>query len=189
MRYAGPKLGLVNGRLLTIRKGDRMRCLGVLLVVGLAASCGGRGSDSSDTTPASGAAAAGAADPATDKTGCDLLTDAEVGEALGTTIAGHEDAGLAGCRWRAEAGMELMLDLYAGSSVVSSTCDAQKSLGTGREEPVPGLGDSALWKTSGTLVVCAPRAVIRFNLDNSTRTVPENKAGLIKLANSALGRL
>lgn len=166
-----------------------MRCLGVLLMVGLAASCGGSRSDSPDRAPASGAAAGGAADPAAGKTGCDLLTDAEVGEALGTTISGHEDSGLAGCRWRAQAGTQLMLDLYSGSSLVSSTCDAQKYLGTGREEAVPGLGDSALWKTSGSLVVCSPRAVIRFNLDNSTRTVPENKAGLIKLAHSALGRL
>lgn len=165
-----------------------MRCLGVLLVVGLAAGCGGGRSDSSDTAPATGAAGGGAAPPA-GKTGCDLLTDAEVGEALGTSISGHEDAGLSGCRWRAEAGAQLMLDVYAGSAVVSSTCDAQKSLGTGREEAVPGLGDSALWKTSGSLVVCAPRGVIRFNLDNSPRTVPENKAALIKLASSALGRM
>jgi hypothetical protein len=158
-------------------------------MVGLVASCGGGRSESSDAAPATGAPAGGGADAAARKTGCDLLTDAEVGEAIGTTIAGHEDAGLSGCRWRAEAGTQLMLDLYAGSSLVSSTCDAQKYLGTGREEAVPGLGDSALWKTSGSLVVCAPRAVIRFNLDNSARTVPENKAALIKLANSALGRL
>jgi hypothetical protein len=166
-----------------------MRCLGVVLIVALATGCGGSGSDSSDRAAAPGAAAGGAAEPASGKTGCDLLTDAEVGEAIGTTIAGHEDAGLAGCRWRAEAGTQLMLDVYAGSSMVSSTCDAQKSLGTGREEAVPGLGDSAQWKTSGSLVACAPRAVIRFNLDNSTRTVPENKAGLITLARSVLGRL
>jgi hypothetical protein len=36
---------------------------------------------------------------------------------------------------------------------------------------------------------CLGVVLMRFNLDNSTRTVPENKAGLITLARSVLGRL
>ncbi|HXW04196.1 MAG TPA: hypothetical protein VD833_03110 [Vicinamibacterales bacterium] len=165
-----------------------MRCVGALVMAGLFAGCGGGSGDGSDRAPAP-AADAGSATPVATASGCDLLTDAEVGEATGTTIESHEESGLNGCRWSAQGGARLMLDVYAGSSRVSGTCDAQKALGTGREEPVSGLGDSALWKTSGSLVVCAPRAVIRFNLDNSSRSVPEDKAGLVRLARSVLGRL
>ncbi len=167
-----------------------MRAVTILFMAGVLVDCGGGddGPRATDDPPASAADVVGD-EAASDTSGCDLLTDAEVGEATGTTIASHEESGLHGCRWRAQDGMQLMLDVYSGSSVSSATCDAQKVLGTGREEVVSGLGDSALWKTSGSLVVCTPRAVIRFNLDNSQRTVPENKEGLIKLAPSVLGRL
>lgn len=163
-----------------------MRWLAVALALGCLTGCG-QDSGGSDTEPA--APATDSAASPVETAGCDLLTDAEVGTAIGTTIAGHEESGLAGCRWSSDAGARLMLDVYAGSSLVASTCDAQKSLGTGREEPVEGLGDSALWKTSGSLVVCSPRAVIRFNLDNSPRTVPENREALATLARTVLDRL
>lgn len=162
-----------------------MHWLGLLAVAVLLAGCGGGSSESS----AAGGAGAGTSEAAAVKPGCELLTDAEVGQALGTTVASHEESGLNGCRWRTDRGTQLMLDVYAGSALVSSTCDAQKYLGTGREEAVEGLGDSALWKTSGSLVVCAPRGVIRFNLDNSTRTVPEDKDAIVALARTVLGRL
>jgi hypothetical protein len=129
------------------------------------------------------------AETAESPSGCELLSDAEVGQALGTVIASHEDSGLNGCLWESDANTQLMLDVYAGSSVVAGTCDAQKYLGTGREEEVPGLGESAQWKGSGALVACTPSAVIRFNLDNSMRTVPEDKESLIGLARSVLDRL
>lgn len=167
-----------------------MRRMGVWLMAGLSVGCGG-GSDGSSATEKAPAATAGArtADPAAVKGGCELLTDAEVGAATRTEIASHEESGLDGCAWRATGGTRLMLDVYSGSSLVSRTCDAQKMLGTGREEAVPGLGDSAQWKTTGSLVVCTANAVIRFNLDNSSRTVPENKEALITLARAALGRM
>jgi len=164
-----------------------MRAVTMLFMAGVLVDCGGGdGGPRATDDPAASAADVGGDEAASDTSGCDLLTDAEVGEATGTTIASHEEAGLNGCRWRAQDGMQLMLDVYSGAS---ATCDAQKVLGTGREEVVSGLGDSALWKTSGSLVVCTPRAVIRFNLDNSKRTVPEDKEGIIKLATSVLDRL
>lgn len=161
-----------------------MRWLAVALAIGCLMACGEPGG--SDTEPAATATDSAAAP--VELAGCDLLSDAEVGTALGTTIAGHEESGLSGCRWSSDAA-RLMLDVYAGSSLVASTCDAQKYLGTGREEPVEGLGDSAQWKTSGSLVVCSPRAVIRFNLDDSPRTVPENREALTTLARTVLDRL
>jgi hypothetical protein len=168
-----------------------MRRMAVWLMAGLTLGCGGGdpdGSRASDKAQVP-SARAGNADPAPVKRGCDLLTDTEVGEATGTAISSHEESGLNGCNWRGKGRTQLMLDVYSGSSLASRTCDAQKMLGTGREEAVPGLGDSAQWKGSGSLVVCTATAVIRFNLDNSSRTVPENKEALMKLARSALGRM
>jgi hypothetical protein len=166
-----------------------MRWLVLAMAVGCLSACAGDSGTPSSSDRAAAPAASGSGEPAAGKAGCDLLTDAEVGAALGATIAGHEDSGLAGCRWSGEGGARLMLDVYAGSAMIASTCDAQKNLGTGREEPVEGLGDSAQWKTSGSLVVCSPRGVIRFNLDNSPRTMPENRAALITLARTVLERL
>ncbi len=163
-----------------------MRPVAMLFLAGVLVDCGGGDGGPRATQDPARSADAGGDEEASETSGCDLLTDAEVGEATGATIAGHEESGLRGCRWRAQDGMQLMLDVYSGSS---ATCDAQKALGTGREEAVSGLGDSALWKSSGSLVVCNPRAVIRFNLDNSQRTVPEDKEGLIKLAPLVLDRL
>ncbi|MGH9318562.1 MAG: hypothetical protein ACRD3V_01530 [Vicinamibacteria bacterium] len=156
-------------------------------MAGVLVDCGGGdGEPRADDDPPASAADVGGDEDASDTSSCDLLTDAEVGEATGTTIASHEESGLHGCTWRAQDGMQLILDVYSGSS---ATCHAQKVLGTGREEVVSGLGDSALWKTSGSLVVCTPRAVIRFNLNDSNRTVPEDKEGLIPLASSVLDRM
>jgi hypothetical protein len=173
------------------QKEEHMRSLWALFMAGFLAGCGGASdrSDESDKAASPAAVVEDATNLAAEKSGCDLLTDAEVGQATGTMITRHEEAGLNGCRWRAQGGAKLMLDVYTGSSLSSATCDGQKFLGTGREEPVAGLGDSALWKTSRSLVVCAARAVIRLNLDNSARTVPEDKEAMITLARSVLGRL
>jgi hypothetical protein len=156
-----------------------MRAIAALFTASLLVSCSNTVEPGSSETP-----------PApVEESGCELLTDGEVSAATDAPVSGHEEASLDGCRWRAQGGMTLMLDVYAGSTLAPATCRAQQVLGVGREEAVAGLGDSAQWKTSGSLVVCTTRAVIRFNLDNSARTVPENKEGLIKLARLVLDRL
>jgi len=164
-----------------------MRVIAALFMASLLVGCSNTVEPGSPETPPASTADAGQGAPV-EKSGCELLTDSEVSEATGATVSGHEEAGLDGCRWRAQGGMTLMLDLYAGSTLAPSTCGAQKVLGVGREEAVAGLGDSAQWKTSGSLVVCTARAVIRFNLDNSARTVPENREHLIRLARLVLDR-
>jgi hypothetical protein len=166
-----------------------MRAIAVLFTTILLTGCGGGAGEPGASSQPPAAAADAEEDAAVDRSGCELLTDAEVAEATATTVTGHEEASLDGCRWRSEGGTTLMLDVYAGSTLSPATCGAQKALGVGREEAVEGLGDSALWKTSGSLVVCSARAVIRFNLDNSKRSVPEDEQGVIALARLALDRL
>jgi hypothetical protein len=166
-----------------------MRKLTVSIVAGLLlAGCSGGTEEPAAPEAAAGELAETAADLA-DTSECDLLTDAEVSQAIGATVASHESSGLSGCTWTAEGNAQLMFDLYSGSSLSSGTCDAQKKLGTGKEEAISGLGDSALWKSSGWLVACSSRAVMSFNLDNSKQTGAQDKEGLVALARSALGRL
>lgn len=166
-----------------------MRAIAVLFTTILLAGCGGGTGEPGASSQPPASAADAEEDAAVDRSGCELLTDAEVAEATATTVTGHEEASLDGCRWSSEGGTTLMLDLYAGSTMSPGGCEAQKALGVGREEAVAGLGDSAQWKTSGSLVVCTARAVIRFNLDNSNRRASEDKQGLITLARLALDRL
>jgi hypothetical protein len=166
-----------------------MRTLSVSIVTGLLlAGCGGGTEEPPAPEAAAGEFAETAAESA-DKSECDLLTDAEVSQALGAAVASHESSGLSGCTWTAEGNVQLMLELYSGSSLSSGTCDGQKKLGTGKEEAISGLGDSALWKSSGWLVACSSRAVISLNLDNSKQTGTQDKEGLVALARAALGRL
>lgn len=167
------------------RSEDCMRRLALIVMAGLLSGCGG-GADTPESSPA--AADSGGSAVSEDRSGCELLTDAEVGQATAATITGHEEYSLNGCRWRSE-GMDLMLDLYTGSSLIPSTCDAQQALGGGQGEAVPGLGDSARWKAGGALIVCSPRAVIRFNMDSSPRSGSDDKEALVELARLALGRL
>lgn len=164
-----------------------MRGLALVVMAGLLSGCGG-GADTPESSAAPAVDSGGSA-VSEDRSGCELLTDAEVGEATAATVTGHEEYSLSGCRWQAQGGMELMLDLYTGSSLIPSTCDAQQRLGGGQGEAVPGLGDSARWKAGGALIVCSPRAVIRFNMDNSPRSGSDDKEALVTLARLALNRL
>ena len=82
-----------------------------------------------------------------------------------------------------------MLDLYTRSSLIPSSCDAQQRLGGARGKPFRGLGDSARCKAGGALIVCSPRAVIRFNMENSPRSGSDDKEAFVTLARIALDRL
>ena len=169
-----------------------MRRLTAAIVTGLLVGCGGETGEraASDAAPATAEqASAEPAEFAEGKSHCELLTDPEVSEAIGPTVGSHEESGLNGCMWSADGNARLILAVYAGSSMSAGTCGSQKVLGTGKEEAISGLGDSALWKSSRSLVACSTRAVIRFNLDNSKRTPTQDKEGLIALARSVIDRV
>jgi len=73
-----------------------MRAIAVLFTASLLVGCSA-GEPGASGQPSASSAAAGQNAPV-EKSGCELLTDAEVGEATGTTVSGHEEASLNGCR-------------------------------------------------------------------------------------------
>jgi hypothetical protein len=162
-----------------------------LIVAGIA--CMGCGSPSSDpaaspaTETATTDAASPPASPAPERAeGCDLATPAELSAALGSQVGAGESSGLKGCTWTAASGVRVLLEVYQGNAV---TCKAQESLVSGREERIAGLGDSALWGSSGDLVVCSARAVVRINLENSRNDPRKDREALVAIGRTILGRL
>jgi len=153
----------------------------------LAAACGG---GASDAAPAGGTGGAETAATAMDDLdGCSIVTAEEVSAALGGPVGDGEDRGLVGCGWRTESGATVVLQVFAGSMLASGTCDGQKFLVSGREEEIPDLGDSALWGTSGDLVVCDSRAVLKIDIDNTPNSPEEDRDAAVRVARAALARL
>jgi Protein of unknown function (DUF3558) len=167
----------------------------LLLVAGavlLVVACGG-GPETQEATGA-GAASEGAAKAEDDRSlddveTCGLLTREQVSAALGVTVGEGAESALSGCRWQSESGASVVLEVFAGSMFAPGTCDAQRQLMSGREEDVPGLGESARWGSSGNLVVCSNRAVVRVDLDNSRNAPSDDRPRLVQVARLALERL
>jgi hypothetical protein len=162
-----------------------MRELSMLLlaVVTFSAACG-RSEETQASRPADARAEAKA-----DVKGCNLVTREDVAAALGGSVGDGEETGLAGCRWSAEDRGEVRLQVYAGSLFTPETCKAQKSLVSGRQEEISGLGDSALWGSSGDLVVCTQKAVLKIDVENTPGSPDQDRETLVKVARAALGRL
>jgi hypothetical protein len=120
---------------------------------------------------------------------CALVTRDQVTEALGSPVGQGEERGLVGCGWRTESGTEVVLQVYAGSMLASSTCDGQKFLVSGQQEEVAGLGDSAVWGSSGDLVVCSSTAVLKVDVENTPNSPDEDRDVAVKVARAALARL
>jgi hypothetical protein len=164
---------------------ERVTVLLVAAAIG-AAACGG-----AEKREAPRAAAAGTEETAsaTGATGCALVTKDEVADALGHPVGDGEEQGLAGCGWKAQSGAQIRLHVYAGGMLSPGTCASQKSLVSGRQEEISGLGDSALWGSSGDLVVCARRAVLKVDVDDTPSSPAEDRETATKVARAALGRL
>jgi hypothetical protein len=151
----------------------------------IGAACGGGGSPAGRPESAATEDAAEAGD----LEGCALVTREEVSGALGSQVAEGEEQGLVGCGWQADSGARVSLHVYAGSLLASGTCDSQKSLVSGREEEVAGLGETALWGTAGDLVVCSRNAVVKVDVDNTPDAPERDRETAIAVARAALGRL
>lgn len=157
-----------------------------LLLCGLSVACGG--AEERPVSSAGTSASPGVSEVAIPE-GCDLLSKQQVSAALGSDVGDGEEMGLAGCRWQAQSGVVASVQIYAGSGLSSGTCDAQRFLVSGRQEDVPGLGDSALWGTSGDLVVCSAKAVLTIDVDNTPNSPDEDRDVPVTLARSVLERL
>lgn len=121
-----------------------------------------------------------------DLSGCEPLTQEEVAKATGEPVTGQDDSGLRGCEWKVGDRTQVLLQVFSGST---NTCAAQRSLGSGREENVPGLGDSATWQSGGRLVVCTSRAVVVLDIENTPNRPDEDKEAAVTMARSILKRL
>jgi hypothetical protein len=169
-------------------KGCPMRTLTSVFVAAAFVSAGCGGGGESQAIREESAAIEDAPEPA-DLDGCSLVTEEEVSAALGSQVGEGEDQGLAGCGWQAASGARVSLHVYAGPLLAAGTCDSQKSLVSGREEEVAGLGETALWGTSGDLVVCSRAAVLKIDVDETPDPPERDRETAIAVARAALGRI
>jgi hypothetical protein len=121
--------------------------------------------------------------------GCNLVTKEEVAAALGSAVGDGEEEGLAGCAWNAASGPRISLAVFARHLLSPGTCDGQKFFVSGQKEEIPGLGDSALWGSSGALVVCSAKAVLKIDVDHTRHSSDRDRETAIKVARAALSRL
>jgi hypothetical protein len=120
------------------------------------------------------------------RSGCDLATAAELGAIVGSAVKPGETSGLRGCQWSAANGLRIRLGVFGGDA---ATCKAQQLLVSGRQERVPDLGDTALWGSSGDLVVCSAKAVITIDLEKSRNDPRKDRDALIAIARLVLGKV
>jgi hypothetical protein len=79
--------------------------------------------------------------------------------------------------------------VFAGHLLSPGTCDGQKFFVSGQKEEVPGLGDSALWGSSGDLVVCSAKAVLTIDVKNTRQGSDRVRETALTVARTALRRL
>lgn len=168
-----------------------MRSVFFGLLALVATACSGGGSGVADAEAEARAGALEASSPAAthEMKGCDLLSVEEVSAALGGPPRPGEAYGVVGCAWETQAGARLSIQLFTGSAFTPATCDGQKFLVAGRQEEIAGLGDHALWGSTGDLVVCSSTAVLKMDVENTPAPPSEDRAALIAVARAALGRL
>lgn len=166
-----------------------MRVVALLLLAGTAAGAGCGSGEQATQAPAEQAAAAPARAQGEERQGCDLVTRDEVAAALGGPVGEGASFGLRGCAWKGEGRARVQLQVFAGPLWTPGTCDAQKQLVSGREETVAGLGDTALWGSSGALVVCIARAVVKVDVDDTEVSPDRDRETAVGIARAALPRL
>lgn len=165
-----------------------MRVVALLLAVAAAGAGCGSGEEGT-RTPAEQADAAPAGTREEEREGCGLVTRDEVAAALGGPVGEGASFGLRGCAWKGEGRARVQLQAFAGPLWTPRTCDAQKQLVSGRQEPVPGLGDTAVWGSSGDLVVCTARAVVKVDVDDTEVSPDRDRETAAGIARAALPRL
>ncbi|HEX2140082.1 MAG TPA: hypothetical protein VHG33_10260 [Woeseiaceae bacterium] len=174
----------------------------LLVILGTAAAAAGCGGEhreqSPDTTPEQARPAA--ATPAVDTwdrsavAGCELVSDAEIRLALGQSVASKEEGKSYGCRWRTESNA-VALRVFPDADLLPGSCDeAQEERPYGQSargqlEPVSGVGDTAIWGSSGDLLVCTGSGLVVVDVEASTLTPEEQKHAAVQIADNALARL
>ena len=128
--------------------------------------------------------------------GCELVSDDEVRIALGEAVVAKEEGGFYGCRWTTESNL-VGLRVFPNNRLPAGSCDeAQTGMpygqsAKGRTESVTGLGDSAVWGTSGDLLVCTGGGLLVVDMEQTASSMPHDarKQAAVLIAGSALSRL
>jgi hypothetical protein len=127
--------------------------------------------------------------------GCELVSDDEVGTALGEAIGSKEEGGFYGCRWKTES-YTVGLRVFPDTTLPAGSCDEEQTgmpygqSAKGRTEAVAGLGDAAVWGTSGDLLVCTGRGLLVVDMERTgSMTQDARKQAASLIAGSALSLL
>ncbi len=85
---------------------------------------------------------------------------------------------------------EVRLIRYAGDFLSSDTCDGQLFFISGDEEEIPGLGDHAVWGSTGILIVCRTDVVMKIDVDYSpSTTIEQDRDSAVAMARSILAQM
>lgn len=128
--------------------------------------------------------------------GCELVTDDEILGALGEPVTEREEGGWYGCELKTDSNF-VDLRIFPDTSLPEETCSENQSSmpygqsAKGRLQPVRGLGDAAIWGSSGDLLVCTDRGllVVSFEYSAATMSTDDEKEAAIAIAGHALQRL
>lgn len=169
-----------------------LRRLALLAIAAAAAGCGNGEMEAMDAAP--GEAAEREAWNTSTYAGCELVSAGEIQAALGETVVSQEEGGWYGCRWKTESYV-VGLSAFADTSLPEDSCTLGATsmpygkTAFGKQETVAGLGDKAVWGSSGDLHVCTGRGLLTLDVEDSPIAPDEERDVAILLARSALGRL
>lgn len=173
-----------------------IRMLALLAITAAATGCGNGGNAPSAETAMDESETEQEAWDTDARAGCELVSDEEIRAALGEAVVEKEEGGWYGCRWKTQS-FTVGLSAFADTSLPADSCAAGgKSMpygksAMGRQELVEGLGDAAIWGSSGDLLVCTGRGLLTVDMEQtpSTMSPSEEKDVAIPIARSALKRL
>ena len=171
------------------------KVLALLAVAALTAGCGNGETGAPDEAPAEESTAEREPWNKDAYAGCELVSDDEVVTALGEAVDSKEEGGFYGCRWKTES-YTVGLRVFPDTSLPAGSCDEEQTgmpygqSAKGRTEAVAGLGDSAVWGTSGDLLVCTGRGLLVVDMERTgSMTQDAKKQGASLIAGSALSLL
>lgn len=170
--------------------------LALLAAAAAAAGCGNGGSDSADSPAVAESSTEREPWDQDASAGCDLVLDDEVRTALGEAVTAREEGGFYGCRWTTDSNL-VSLRVFPDTSLPAGSCDESQSAmpygqsAMGRRVAVTDLGESAIWGTSGDLLVCTGRGLVVVDLERtgSSMTQDAKREAAMLIAGSALSRL
>lgn len=176
---------------------DKKNVLALLALAASVAACGNGetgGEVSGEAAPEQSAAATDEWDKEA-YAGCDLVSDDEIRSALAEDVVSKEEGGFYGCRWTTDS-YRVGLRVFPDTSLPAGSCDEEQSgmpygqSAKGRTQAVGEVGDTAVWGSSGDLLVCTAGGLLAVDMESTgSMTQDVQKQAAILIAGSALSRL